>query len=145
MQRDRIRRTGLVVLVVILAVIVAGCTSQSPEIVIPKSHVTMAGSPQINDCFFRVNDSAHSANTGSSQQITVTGYVSNICSQPMDNLVVRGTFYDRDGKAFATADHYVGHVDYHGIAGFTLSVETPYTDLFTYKLQPLIRSPEKLF
>lgn len=138
-------RTGFVVLLVILVVIVAGCMSLSPEIVVPKTRVTMAGSPQLNDCFFRVNDSAHSANTGTSQQITVTGYVSNICSQPMDNLVVRGTFYDRDGRAFATADNYVGHLGYYGIAGFTLSVDTQYTDLYTYKLQPITRSPEKLF
>ena len=138
-------RTGFVVLMVILAVIVAGCMSSSPEIVVPKTRVTMAGPPQLNNCVFRVNDSSHSANIGSSQQITVTGYVSNICSQPLDNLVVRGTFYDRDGRAFATADNYIGHIGYNGIAGFTLSVETQYTDLYTYKLQPEIRSPGKLF
>jgi len=142
---DRIMRTGFAVLLVILTVIVAGCMSSSPEIVVPKTRVTMAGPPQLNNCVFRVNDSSHSANIGSSQQITVTGYVSNICSQPLDNLVVRGTFYDRDGRAFATADNYIGHIGYNGIAGFTLSVETQYTDLYTYKLQPEIRSPGKLF
>ena len=138
-------RAGFVVLLVILSVIVAGCMSSSPEIVVPKNRVTMAAPPQLNNCFFRVNDSSHVANTGSSQQITVTGYVSNICSQPMDNLVIRGTFYDRDGRAIATADNYIGHIGYNGIAGFTLSVETQYTDLYTYRLQPEIRSPGKLF
>lgn len=138
-------RIGFMVMLVILAVIVTGCISSSREIVVPKTRVTLAGSPQINNCFFRINDSSHSANTGSSQHITVTGYVSNICSQPMDNLVVRGTFYDRDGRAFASADNYVGHIGYNGIAGFTLSIDTQYTDLYTYKLQPEIRSPGKLF
>jgi hypothetical protein len=105
----------------------------------------MAGSPQLINGLFLVNNSAHRANTGSSQQITVKGYVRNICSLPMDNLVVRGTFYDRDGRAFATADNYGGHIGYNGIAGFTLSVDTQYTDLYTYRLQPEFRSPEKLF
>jgi hypothetical protein len=142
-QMDRIMRTGFIVLLVILVVIVAGCTSLSPEIVAPKTHVTMAGSPQPNTCFFLVNNSAHSENTGSSQHLTVNGYVTNTCSQPMENLVVRGTFYDRDGKAFDTADNYVGTIGYNGIAGFTLSVDTHYTDLYTFKLQPEFRSPEK--
>jgi hypothetical protein len=138
-------RTGFVLLLIILVVVIAGCISLSPEIVAPKTRVTMAGSPQPETCFFLVNNSAHSENTGASQHLTVNGYVSNTCSQPMDNLVVRGTFYDRDGRAFATADNYVGHLGYNAIAGFTLSVDTQYTDLYTYKLQPQFRSPEKLF
>ena len=138
-------RTGFVLLLIILVIVVAGCISLSPEIVEPKTRVTLAGSPLSDKCFFLVNNSAHSENTGSSQHLTVNGYVSNTCSQPMDNLVIRGTFYDRDGRAFATADNYVGHVGYNGIAGFTLSVDTQYTDLYTYKLQPQFRSPEKLF
>jgi hypothetical protein len=142
---DRIVRTGFIVLLVILVVIVAGCTSLSPEIVGPETRVTMAGSPQLNNCFFLVNNSAHSSNSGTSQQITVTGYVSNTCTQPMENLVVRGTFYNRDGRVFATADDYVGHIGYNGTAGFTLSVDTQYTDLYTFRLQPGFRNPEKLF
>ena len=46
--------------------------------------------PIPGDCFSLVNESAHSANTGSSQQITVNGYVSNICSTPLGGLTVRG-------------------------------------------------------
>jgi hypothetical protein len=144
-RRHRIVRTGFMVLPVILVVIVAGCMSLSPEIVGPKTRVTMAGSPQPGNCFVLVNNSAHSSNSGTSQQITVTGFVSNTCAQPMENLVIRGTFYNRDGRAFATADTYVGHLGYNGIAGFTLSVDTQYTDLYTFRLQPGFRNSEKLF
>jgi hypothetical protein len=145
MQRAGIMRTGFMILLVILVGMVAECTSLSPEITAPKTRVTMAGSGQPDNCFFLVNNSAHSENTGSSQILTVNGFVRNTCSQPMENLVVRGTFYDRDGRAFATVDTYLGHLGYNGIAGFTLSVDTQYTDLYTFRLQPEFRSPKRSF
>jgi len=138
-------RTGLVVLVLVVAVIIAGCVTLSPEIVMPKTRVAMTESPDLNVCFYRVNDSAHSEDTGSSPLIRVTGYISNTCSQPMDDLVIRGMFYGLDGREFAASETYIGHLGYGGITAFNLSIDTPYSGPFTYRLQPLILERKKLF
>ena len=81
----------------------------------------------------------------SSQQITVNGYVSNICSPPLGGLAVRGIFSDRDGHAFASADSYVGNVGYHEMAPYSITIDTDYTDLYTYRLVPVITGQGKLF
>jgi hypothetical protein len=138
-------RTGLVVLVLVIAAIIAGCITLSPEIVMPKTRIAVTGPPDVNDCFFRVNDSAHSEDTGSSPLIRVTGYISNTCSQPMDDLFIRGMFYGSDGREFAATETYIGHLGHGGITAFNLSIDTPYSGPFTYRLQPLIREQKKLF
>lgn len=130
---------------VLAAIVLAGCVSPSPEIVSPKTRVTMADTVKAGDCFFRVNDSAHTMSRGSSRQLTVTGYISNTCTQPMENMAVRGIFYDKSGKAFASAETAVGHVGYHDVVPFTISANTRYPDLYTYTLQPVIRDQRALF
>jgi hypothetical protein len=117
----------------------------SSEIVTPKTRLGQPAIVSAGDCFFLVNDSAHSANTGSSQQITVNGYVSNICNTSFEDLTVRGIFSDRDGRTFASADSYVGHVGYHEMAPFSLTTYTDYTDLYTYRLEPVIGGQGKFF
>nr|WP_320160248.1 hypothetical protein [uncultured Methanoregula sp.] len=138
-------RTGLVVLVLVIAAIIAGCITLSPEIVMPKTRIAVTGPPDVNDCFFRVNDSAHSEDTGSSPLIRVTGYISNTCSQPMDDLFIRGMFYGSNGREFAATETYIGHLGFNEVAAFNLSIDTPYSGPYTYRLQPLIREQKKLF
>jgi hypothetical protein len=117
----------------------------SSEIVTPKTRVEQAGAVSPADCFFLVNDSAHSANTGSSQQITVNGYVSDICNASFEGLTVRGTFTDRNGHAFGSADAYVGHVGFHEPVPFSLTIDTDYTDLYTYHLEPVLEGQKNFF
>ncbi|WP_321507267.1 FxLYD domain-containing protein [uncultured Methanoregula sp.] len=138
-------RTVLVILVLAGAVVIAGCMAASPDIVLPKIRLMKETSPDVQDCFFRVNDSAHSTNTGSFSEIRVTGYVSNTCTEPMDNLAVRGTFYDTNGREIASADTPVGYLGYNDVAAFSLSADTQYQEAFTYRLQPVILEPGKLF
>ena len=132
-------------IILITALIVTGCIMTSSEIVTPKTRVAQAGAESPADCFFLINDSAHSANTGSSQQITVEGYVSDICNSSFENLAVRGTFIDRDGRAFGSADAYVGHAGFHEPVPFSLTIDTQYTDLYTYRLEPVITGQKKFF
>lgn len=139
-----VKAGGVLVLVLVLAAL-AGCVSSSPETVAPGTQITESDTVTAGDCFFRVNDSAHSGNAGSSREITITGYVSNTCTRPMENLIVRGTFYDRNGKAFASSEGSVGRVGYHEIVPFNLSVSTGYPDLYTYELEPVIRERRAFF
>jgi hypothetical protein len=138
-------KTGMLVLFLIVAVVLSGCTAISSEIVTPKTRLGQPATVSVGDCFYLVNQSAHSANTGSSQQITVTGYVSNICSTPMENLTVWGIFSNRDDRTFASADNYVGHVGYHEMAPFSLTIDTDYTDLYTFRVEPVIQVRQKFF
>jgi hypothetical protein len=127
------------------AAILAGCTGPSSETVAPKTSAATVVNLKAVDCFFRLNDSAHSMNTGSSQQITISGYVSNICRQPMENLVVHATFSDKNGKTFATAERFVGHVGYHQAVPFNLTIDTQYSDLYTFDLQPYFQEKQAFF
>jgi hypothetical protein len=138
-------RTEVLVILVIAALVLSGCITPSSEIVTPKTRIAQPSTASVGDCFFVVNESAHSATTGASQQITVNGYVSTICSYPFENLAVRGTFTDRDGHALGSADDYVGHVGYHETVPFSLTIETDYTDLYTYRLEPVITGQKKFF
>jgi hypothetical protein len=138
-------RTVVLVILVITALVLPGCITPSSEIVTPKTRIAQPSTASAGDCFFVVNDSAHSTGTGSSQQITVNGYVSTICSSPFEDLAVRGTFTDRDGRVFASADDYVGHVGFHDTVPFSLTIDTGYTDLYTYRLEPVIMTQKKLF
>jgi hypothetical protein len=138
-------KTGMLVLLVMVAVVLSGCTTISSEIVTPGTRLWQPATLSPGDCFYLVNQSAHSANTGSSQQLTVTGYVSNICSTPLENLTVRGIFSGRDGHAFASADGYVGHVGYHEIKAFSLTTDTDYADLYTYRVEPVVQVTQKFF
>jgi hypothetical protein len=142
---DSYMKTGILVLLVVVAVVLSGCTTISSEIVTPKTRLGQPSTVSVGDCFYLVNQSAHSANTGSSQQITVTGYVSNICSIPIENLTVRAIFSDRDGHRFASADDYMGHVGYHEMAAFSLTIDTDYTDLYTYRVGPVVQVQQKFF
>jgi hypothetical protein len=138
-------RNVVLVIVVIAALVLSGCIMTSPEIVTPKTQIAQPAIVSAADCFYQVNDSAHSVNTGSSQQITVKGYVSDICNASFEGLTVRGTFSDRDGRTFASADSYVGHVGYHEMAPFSLTIDTNYTDLYTYRLAPVIAGQGRFF
>jgi len=132
-------------IILITALVLSGCIMTSSEIVTPKTRVAQAGAESPADCFFLVNDSAHSANTGSSQQITVNGYVSDTCNASFADLAVRGTFLDRDGNPLGSADGYVGRVGYHEMVPFSLTIDTGYTDLYTYRLEPVIAGQKKFF
>ena len=146
MQQGRIRLKTVVLVIILMAgLVLSGCIMTSPEIVTPKARISQPFSASPGDCFFIVNESAHSASTGSSQQITVDGYVSNICSAPFGDLAVRGTFTDRDGHVFASADGDVGPVGFHEIKPFSLTIDTDYTDLYTYRLGPVITGQKKFF
>jgi len=138
-------RYGLLVLLLVAAVVLSACVSVSSEIVTPKTRLRQPAAPSPADCFYLVNQSAHSAYTGASRQITVDGYVSNICSAPIENLTVRGTFSGRDGHAFASADDYVGHVGYHEVVAFSLTTDTDSADLYTYRVGPVVQVPQKFF
>ena len=131
--------TGLIILVISAAVL-AGCTSPSSEIVTPKGRITMAETLKAKDCFFRVNDTAHSMNMGPVREVTVTGYISNTCKEPMDKVAVRATFTDAAGKALASAEGYAGYIGFHEIVPFSLSADIPSgTGSFSYELEPVIR------
>jgi len=122
----------------LVAVIIAGCVSPSPTGSTPGTQVTMPANLNANDCFFQVDDSAHSMNYGPVREITITGHVSNICSIPMDKLTVRATFYDTTGKRLASADGYAGRVGYHEIVPFTLTADIPSdAGAFRYTLEPV--------
>ncbi len=138
-------RTGILVLLVITALVLSGCVMTSSEIVTPKTRLAQPASVSAADCFYLVNQSAHSATTGSSQQITVTGFVSNICSNPFEDLTVRGIFSDLDGHTFASADDYVGHVGYHDTVAFSLTINTDYTGIYTYRVEPVVPDQQKFF
>lgn len=140
-------KTGVLVLVLVLAaaLVLSGCTMLSPEIVTPKTALSLQQGPVPADCFFIVNESAHSTNTGSSQEITVNGFVSTICSQPFRNLTVRGIFSGRDGHTFATAEDTVGSVGFHEIVPFSLTIDTDYTDLYSYRLEPVLPGRKSTF
>jgi starvation-inducible outer membrane lipoprotein len=142
---DSSMKTGMLVLLVIVAVVLSGCTTLSSEIVTPRTRPGQPATVSVSDCFYLVNQSSHGADTGSSQEITVTGYVSNICSTPIENLTVRGIFSDKDGHAFASADDFVGHVGYHEMAAFSVTIDTDYTDLYTYRVTPVVQVQQKFF
>jgi len=138
-------RTGYrVLLLVIVAIILAGCIGASPEIVMPKTRLD-SDTPGISNCFFRINDSAHSLRTGPVTEITLTGYIGNSCSRPMDNLVVHGTFFDQDGKVIAATESRAGYLGPNDVAAFSLSIDTQYSGPFTYRIWPEIREERKLF
>jgi len=132
-------------IILITALVLSGCIMTSSEIVTPKTRVAQAGAESPADCFFLINDSAHGTNTGSSQQITVDGYVSDICTSSFENLAVRGTFTDRNGHTFGSADAWVGHVGFHERVPFSLTIDTGYTDLYTYRLEPVLGGQKKFF
>nr|WP_319376199.1 FxLYD domain-containing protein [uncultured Methanoregula sp.] len=139
-------RTGYrVLMLVIVAIILAGCIGASPEIVMPKTRLANGDTPGISNCFFRINDSAHSLHTGPVTEITLTGYIGNSCSRPMDNLVVHGTFFDRDGKVIAATETRAGYLGPGDGAAFSLSINTEYSGPFTYRIWPEIREEKKLF
>nr|WP_321353254.1 FxLYD domain-containing protein [uncultured Methanoregula sp.] len=130
---------------VIAAVLLSGCMGASPEIVMPKTRLASGDTHGISDCFFRINDSAHSLHTGTVTEITLTGYIGNSCSRPMDNLVVHGTFYDRDGRVIAGTETRAGYLGPDDVAAFSLLIDTPYSGPFTYRIWPEIREEKKLF
>lgn len=125
-------------LITIVTIIMAGCVSPAPDGSSPETQVTVPVSLNPKDCFFEVDDSAHSMNYGPVREITITGHVSNICSSPMDKLTVRATFYDTAGKRLASADGYAGRVGFHEIVPFTLTADIPSeTGVFRYTLEPV--------
>jgi hypothetical protein len=138
-------KTVALVLILVAALVISGCVMLSSEIVTPKTGPAGPAPGSAGACFSLINESAHSANTGSSQQITVNGYVSNICSSPLGGLTVRGIFSDRDGRPFASAGTYVGTVGYQEKVPFNITINTGYTDLYTYRVEPVIAEQGKFF
>lgn len=125
-------------LLALVAVFIAGCTFTSPTGSTPGTQATMPANLNAKDCFFEVDDSAHSVSYGDIREITITGHISNICSIPMDKLTVRATFYDTAGKRLASADGYAGRVGFHEIVPFTLTADIPSeAGAFKYTLQPV--------
>lgn len=127
-----------IVLMVLVAVMMAGCVSPAPTTVAPDTDAALPQNLNAKDCFFEVDDSAHSVSYGDIREITLTGHVSNICSVPMDKLTVRATFYDTAGKRLASSEGYAGRVGYHEIVPFTLTADIPSeAGAFRYTLEPV--------
>ncbi|AGB03075.1 FxLYD domain-containing protein [Methanoregula formicica] len=138
MNGDRLMPVLGFVLIILAASTMAGCISPKTETTVPETITSIPQNFNANDCFFQVDDSAHSMNYGPVREITITGHVSNICSIPMDKLTVRATFYDTTGKRLASADGYAGRVGYHEIVPFTLTADIPSdAGAFRYTLEPV--------
>ncbi|HEX3001576.1 MAG TPA: FxLYD domain-containing protein [Methanoregula sp.] len=138
MNAHRLMPVAALLLLSLAAILVAGCTSASPGGPSPGAPATIPPNLNAKDCFFEVDDSAHSVSYGDVREITITGHVSNICSIPMDRLTVRATFYDTAGKRLASADGYAGRVGFHEIVPFTLTADIPSdAGAFRYTLEPV--------
>jgi len=138
MNAHRLMPVAALLLLALVAAIVAGCASTSPEGPSPETQATLPVNLNAKDCFFQVDDSAHTVTYGDIREITLTGHVSNICSIPMDKLTVRATFYDTAGKRLASADGYAGRVAYHESVPFTLTADIPAdAGAFRYTLEPV--------
>jgi hypothetical protein len=138
MKGDRLIPAIGLVLMVLATVTIAGCVSPTPATVAPETDTTLPQMLNANDCFFQLDDSAHSMNYGTVREITITGHVSNICSAPMDKLTVRAIIYDTAGKRLASAEGYAGRVGYHESVPFTLSADIPSdAGAFRYTLEPV--------
>lgn len=138
MKAHRLMPVAVLVFLALVAVFIAGCVSTSPNGSTPGTPATMPTNLNAEDCFFEVDDSAHSVSYGDIREITITGHVSNICSIPMDKLTVRATFYDTTGKRLASADGYAGRVGFHETVPFTLTTDIPSdAGAFKYTLQPV--------
>jgi len=138
MKAHRLMLVATLLLLALVAVFIAGCASTSPTGSTPGMQDTMPANLNEKDCFFEVDDSAHSVSYGDIREITITGHVSNICNIPMDKLTVRATFYDTAGKRLASAEGYAGRVGFHETVPFTLTADIPSdAGAFRYTLQPV--------
>lgn len=138
MNAHRLMPVAALLLLALVAAFTAGCVSSTSNGPSPETQVTMPQNLNAKDCFFEVDDSAHSVSYGDIREITITGHVSNICSVPMDKLTVRATFYDTKGKRLASADGYAGRVGFHETVPFTLSADIPSdAGAFRYTLEPV--------
>lgn len=138
MNAHRLMPVAVLLLLALVAVFFAGCTTASPNGPSPGTQATLPANLNAKDCFFEVDDSAHSVSYGDIREITLTGHVSNICSIPMDKLTVRATFYDTAGKRLASAEGYAGRVAFHETIPFTLTADIPAeAGAFRYTLEPV--------
>jgi len=138
MKAHRLIPVAALLLLSLVMVFFSGCTTTSPDASTSGTQATMPANLNAKDCFFRIDDSAHSMNYGDIREITITGHVSNICSVPMDKLTVRATFYDTAGKRLASADGYAGRVGFHETVPFTLTADIPSdAGAFRYTLEPV--------
>jgi len=138
MNAHRLIPLAGLLLLALVAIFFAGCTTTSPNGPSSGTQATMPVNLNAKDCFFQVDDSAHSVSYGDIREITITGHVSNICSIPMDKLTVRATFYDTTGKRLASADGYAGRVGFHESVPFTLTADIPSdAGAFRYTLEPV--------
>jgi len=138
MNAHRFLPVAAFLLLALVAVFIAGCATTSPNGSTPGTQAAIPANLNAKDCFFRIDDSAHSMSYGDIREITITGHVSNICSIPMDKLTVRATFYDTSGKRLATADGYAGRVGFHETVPFTLTADIPSeAGAFRYTLEPV--------
>ena len=138
MNVHRVMPFAALLLLTLVTAFIAGCTSTSPTGPSPETQVTMPQNLNAKDCFFQVDDSAHSVSYGDIREITITGHVSNICSIPMDKLTVRATFFDTGGKRLTSADGYAGRVGFRETVPFTLTADIPSdAGAFRYTLEPV--------